>query len=158
MYIFDPTYVGETKKSVSGVDISVYRDFAIGMSFEEHRKVFGSYYPENDFYSETDEYNPGMYYYLSEMTYDGTHDLVLSSKAEAQDYYDYLLETVFSQPAEYRTITLFYSVDRKTWESQYNSQMIVFLNATGVPYSIPNPETINRQGVSGVMVTLVFGK
>ena len=107
-YIYDPTFVGESKQTVAGADISVYRDFAIGMSFDEHRTVFGTYYPDKDFYAKTDQYNPGSYHYLSALKYDGQRDLLLSSTFEAKKYYDYLLETVFSQPAEYRTVTLFY--------------------------------------------------
>ena len=154
-YIFDPTYVGENKQTVSGADISVFRDFAIGMSFTEHRTVFGSYYPEPDFYAETDEYKPASFNYLTSLTFDGTHDLLLSSASEAQFYYNYLLENVFSKPAEYRTTTLIYS----TWSDQMEQQLEDFLEATGVDWVKTSVETINRQGVkNGKLIKIAFGK
>ena len=160
-YIFDPTYVGENKQTVSGADISVFRDFAIGMSFTEHRTVFGSYYPEPDFYAETAEYKPASFNYLTSLTFDGKHDLLLTSLSEAQFYYDYLLETVFSKPAEYRTVTLIYS----TWSwtnseiQQLEDLLEDFLEATGVDWVKTSAETINRQGVkNGKMIKIAFGK
>lgn len=158
-YIYDPTFVGESKMTVSGVDVSVFREFCIGYSFEKHRQaVFGTYYPKNDFFSETDEYNPGMYNYLDELTYDGTHDLLLSSTLEAKLYYDYLLETVFKQPAEYRTVSFFYNnVTLSTWQTLYKPQLLEFLNATGVPYQYADSDCTSR-GIANVAVNVVFGK
>ena len=160
-YIYDPTFVGESKKQVPGsnVEISVFREFCIGYSFEKHRQaVFGTYYSKNDFFSETDEYNPGMYNYLDELTYDGTHDLLFSTTYEAKRYYDYLLETVFSQPAEYRTTSLFYNnVTYDTWKTLYKPQLLEFLNATGVPYQYYDSDCTSR-GIANVAVILVFGK
>ena len=156
-YIYDPTFVGESKQTVAGADISVYRDFAIGMSFDEHRKVFGSYYPEKDFFAETDQYNPGSYLYLTVLKYDGKHDLLLSSTHEAKLYYDYLLETVFTQPAEYRTVTLFYNnVSYNDWQRLYKPQLVEFLNATGVPYHYAD-ENCAIRGFANVMVKIAFG-
>ena len=157
-YIYDPTFVGESKMTVSGVDISVYRDFCIGLSYEKHRKVFGSTYPEKDFFAKTDEYNPGMYNYLDELTYDGKHDLLLSSTLEAKLYYDYLLETVFSGPAEYRTVSFFYNnVTYDTWKTRYKPQLLEFLEATGVPYRYTDADCSSR-GIASVTATVVFGK
>ena len=158
-YIYDPTFVGESKMTVSGVDISVFREFCIGYSFEKHRKaVFGTYYPENDFYSKTDEYNPGTYNYLDELTYDGTHDLLFSTTSEAKRYYDYLLETVFAEPAEYRTVSFFYNnVSYNTWKTLYKPQLLEFLEATGVPYRYADSDCTSR-GVANVAVNVVFGK
>ncbi len=158
-YIYDPTFVGENKQTISGADVSVFRDFAIGMSFDEHRTVFGAYYKDKDFYAETDAYNPGSYHYLSELTYDGSHSLLLSNQAAARYYYDYLLETVFSKPAEYRTVTLFYgNVSLSDWNRVHKSYLLDFLARTGVPCSTPNPQVTTRQGINGVSVILVFGK
>ena len=158
-YIYDPTYVGESKMTVAGTDISVYSEFCIGLSFEAHRRaVFGRYYPNDDFFSETDEYHPGSYNYLTKMTYDGKHDLLLSSTLEAQLYYDYLLETVFTQPAEYRTVTLFYdNVTYSDWQTRYKPQLLEFLDATGVPYRYADSDATSR-GFANVMVKVVFGK
>ena len=157
-YIYDPTFVGESKMTVSGVDISVYRDFCIGLSFEKHRKIFGSYYPKNDFYAATGEYNPGMYNYLDELTYDGTHDLLFSTTSEAKQYYDYLLATVFKEPAEYRTVSFFYNnVTYNTWKSLYKPQLLEFLEATGVPYRYADSDCSAR-GIANVTVTVAFGK
>ena len=157
-YIYDPTFVGESKQTVAGANISVYSDFAIGMSFDEHRKVFGSTYPEKDFYAATEEYNPGSYHYLTELKYDGWRDLLLSSTYEAKKYYDYLLETVFSQPAEYRTVTLFYNnVTYADWQTRFKPQLIEFLDATGVPYRYVDSNCSNRE-FANVQVILVFGK
>ena len=161
-YIYDPTFVINDKdyKTISNVKISIFlREFAIGMSFDEHRTFFGSYYPDRDFYAETDAYNPGSYYYLSELTYDGSHSLLLSNQAAARYYYDYLLETVFSKPAEYRTVTLFYgNVSLSEWNRVHKSYLLDFLARTGVPYSTPNPQETTLQGINGVSVILVFGK
>ena len=158
-YIYDPTFVGESKMTVSGVDISVFREFCIGYSFEKHRQaVFGTYYPKNDFFSATDEYNPGMYNYLDKLTYDGTYDLLFSTASEAKRYYDYLLETVFTQPAEYRTVSFFYnSVSYDTWKTRYKPQLLEFLDATGVPYRYADSDCSSR-GVANVAVNVVFGK
>ena len=157
-YIYDPTFVGESKMTVSGVEISVYRDFCIGLSFEKHRRIFGSYYPKNDFYSGTDEYNPGMYNYLDELTYDGTHDLLFSTTSEAKRYYDYLLATVFKEPAEYRTVSFFYNgTNYNTWKTLYKPQLLEFLDATGVPYRYADSDCSAR-GIANVTVTVVFGK
>ena len=161
-YIFDPTYSVNSRTTVrttagSTASVAVWRDFCIGTSYSEHRKVYTNYSP--DPIASSPDYNPGQYNYLEHVTYDGTHDLILSSRAEVQTYYAYLLANVFSKPAEFRTVTLFYSgVSVAYWNGQYKSDLTSFLNQTGVPYSSPNPVTVNRQGVSGVMVTLVFGK
>ena len=134
--------------------ISVFHDFAIGMSFTEHRTFFGSVYPELDFYAETDEYKPASFNYLTSLTFDGTHDLLLTSESEARFYYNYLLETVFSQPAEYRTTTLIYS----TWSNQMERQLEDFLEATGVDWVKTSVEDINRQGVkNGKLIKIAFG-
>ena len=158
-YIYDPTFVGDNALTVSGVNISVFREFCIGYSFEKHRQaVFGTYYPKNDFFSGTDEYNPGMYNYLDELTYDGTHDLLFSTTGEAKRYYDYLLDTVFKEPAEYRTVSFFYNnVSLKVWESRYKPQLLEFLDATGVPYH-PDYKDCTSRGVANVAVNVVFGK
>lgn len=158
-YIYDPTFVGESKMTVSGVEISVFREFCIGYSFEKHRHaVFGTYYPKNDFFSGTDEYNPGMYNYLDELTYDGTHDLLFSTTGEAKRYYDYLLETVFTEPAEYRTVSFFYNgTNYNTWKTLYKPQLLEFLDATGVPYRYADSDCTSR-GIANVTVTVVFGK
>ena len=158
-YIYDPTFVGESKMTVSGVNISVFREFCIGYSFEKHRQaVFGTYYPDKDFFSATDEYNPGMYNYLDKLTYDGTYDLLFSSTSEAKRYYDYLLETVFTQPAEYRTISFFYNnVSYDVWKTRYKPQLIEFLDATGVPYRYADSDCSSR-GIANVAVNVVFGK
>ena len=158
-YIYDPTFVGESKMTVSGVEISVFREFCIGYSFEKHRQaVFGTYYPKNDFFSGTDEYNPGMYNYLDELTYDGTHDLLFSTTGEAKRYYDYLLETVFTEPAEYRTVSFFYNgANYNTWKTLYKPQLLEFLDATGVPYRYADSDCSAR-GIANVTVTVVFGK
>ena len=156
-YIYDPTFVGDNALTVpnTNVKISVFRDFAIGMSFTEHRAVFGTYYPKLDFYAETAEYKPASFNYLTSLTFDGKHDLLLSSPSEAQFYYDYLLETVFSKPAEYRAVTLIYS----TWNASMEQQLEDFLDATGVDWVKTSAETINRQGVkNGKMIKIVFGK
>ena len=93
------------------------------------------------------------------MTYDGTNDLLLSSQTEAQDYYDYLLNTVFSGDPEFRTVTLIYSnVSVLNWKTRYRSALMSFLDQIGVPYSDPDPKSMNRLGVSGVMVVIAFGK
>jgi len=157
-YIYDPTYVGESKMTVAGTDISVYSEFCIGLSFEAHRRaVFGWYYPNDDFFSETDEYHPGSYNYLAELTYDGKHDLLLSSTYEAKLYYDYLLETVFTQPAEYRTVTLLYdNVTYSDWQTRYKPKLLEFLNATGVPYRYADTDASSR-GFANVMVKIAFG-
>ena len=155
-YIYDPTYVGESKMTVAGTDISVYRDFSIGTSFDEHRRLFVAY-PEKDFFAETDQYNPGSYLYLTVLKYDGKHDLLLSSTHEAKLYYDYLLETVFTQPAEYRTVTLFYNnVSYNDWQKLYKPQLVEFLNATGVPYRYAD-ENCAIRGFANVMVKIAFG-
>ena len=154
-YIFDPTHVGESTLTVGSKKISVYREFSIGLSFEEHRKIWRSNYPDPDFYAATDEYNSGLYNYLTALTYDGTHDLLLSDKTEAQRYYDFLLETVFSKEPEFRTVTLFYS----TWNTQMEYQLDQFLKNTGVPYATTTPESFKRLGVTnGAMIKIVFGK
>ena len=163
-YIFDPTHVGEKKASVlnsatgSYEDVSIFGDFSIGLSFAEHRKVWASNYPDPDFYAETDEYNPGLFNYLREFTYDGTHDLLLTSKTEAQHYYDHLLATVFSREPEFRTVTLFYDgMSYSTWKSQYESQLVAFLNKTGVPYDYTLFD-ISSRTIADVMVKIAFGK
>ncbi len=158
-YIYDPTFVGESKMTVSGVNISVFREFCIGYSFEKHRQaVFGTYYPDKDFFSATDEYNPGMYNYLDKLTYDGTYDLLFSTSSEAKRYYDYLLETVFTQPAEYRTVSFFYNnVSYDVWKTLYKPQLLEFLEATGVPYRYADSDCSSR-GIAKVAVTVVFGK
>ncbi len=159
-YIYDPTFVGESALTVpnTNVKISVYREFCIGLSFEKHRKVFGTHYSKPDFYAATDEYNPGMYNYLDKLTYDGTYDLLFSTASEAKRYYDYLLETVFTQPAEYRTVSFFYNnVSYDVWKSRYRAQLIEFLDATGVPYRLAE-EDISSHEVATVMAKVVFGK
>ncbi|MBO6020058.1 MAG: hypothetical protein J6P88_02620, partial [Clostridia bacterium] len=101
---------------------------------------------------------PGLFNYLREFTYDGTHDLLLTSKTEAQHYYDHLLATVFSREPEFRTVTLFYDgMSYSTWKSQYESQLVAFLNKTGVPYDYTLFD-ISSRTIADVMVKIAFGK
>ena len=99
-----------------------------------------------------------MYNYLDKLTYDGTHDLLFSTMSETKRYYDYLLETVFTQPAEYRTVSFFYNnVSYNTWKTLYKPQLLEFLEATGVPYRYADSDCSSR-GIAKVAVNVVFGK
>jgi len=166
-YIFDPTAVGEHKKAVydsktrKNVDISWYRDFCIGLDFQEHRVPMW-HYADGDPYANSDEYNPGFFNYLTEFTYDGEHDLLLSSVDEAEHYYNYLLETVFSGTKEFRTVTLFYEFDDgmsfSEWTAQYRSRLVAFLDKTGVPYQYAETDISSNRTIADVQVQIVFGR
>ena len=155
-YLFDLSFAKDNKLSVattSGPDavLGSMKDYCIGLSKEEHLTV----YPEfpDDPYTRSGEYNPGSYHYLTNITYDGTHALLLSSQAEAQAYYTYLLNTVFSQGAEFRSVTLFYT------SAAYSSQKLQqFLNSTGVPYESIRKDAVNSRTGADVMVKISFGK
>ena len=155
-YLFDLSFAKDNKLSVattSGPDavLGSTKDYCVGLSKEEHLTV----YPEfpDDPYTRSGEYNPGSYHYLTNITYDGTHALLLSSQAEAQAYYTYLLNTVFSQGAEFRSVTLFYT------SAAYSSQKLQqFLNSTGVPYESIRKDAVNSRTGADVMVKISFGK
>ena len=164
-YIYDPTYVGESSLSVGDsvtgerVFLSIYRDFCIGLTFDEHRKIWGGPYPDKDVYAASDEYNPGSYRYLTEFTYDGTHDLIFSTAEEARDYYAYLMENVFSGAPEFRTVTLFYVFDpEETWNARYKEDLKAFLSETGLSWKYAYTDITDRSDVPTAMVKIAFGR
>ncbi|MBR5044612.1 MAG: transglutaminase domain-containing protein, partial [Clostridia bacterium] len=161
-YIFDLSFVKNGIRDVYNVTTSSYdrvltlKDYALGLSKEEHKTV----YPEfpDDPWCTSVEYNPGSFHYLTEITYDGTHKLLLASTAEAQAYYQYLLTNVFSQPAACRIVTLFYAA----WTPQLESQLESFLDqtdaVTGGYHTSPNPASANPRTGAAEMVIIVFNK
>ena len=162
-YIFDLSFVKNGIRDVYNVSTASYdrvltlKDYALGLSKEEHKTV----YPEfpDDPWCSSPAYNPGSFHYLSEITYDGTHKLLLADSAEAGTYYAYLLTNVFStQPPACRTVTLFYS----TWTPQMESQLESFLDQTdtltGGYHTSPNPASANARTGAGRMVIIVFNK
>ncbi|MBP5350031.1 MAG: InlB B-repeat-containing protein, partial [Clostridia bacterium] len=162
-YIFDPTASGAGQRSVAdrvgggNASVRILRDFCLGMSYTEHRKIYNNYSP--DPFAASDEYRPAMYNYLTELKYDGTHDLLISSTAEAQQYYTHLLNTVFSGEPAFRSITIFYDgMSLSTWKSQYRSALESFLNETGVPFSYTYSDISTKRTVADVMVQIAFGK
>ena len=157
-YLFDLSFAKDGKLSVRRSDnvgatdvIGATKDFCIGLSKAE-QSIYYSEFPD-DPYSLSNEYNPGSFHYLSEITYDGTHPLLLSTQAEAKAYYDYLLAYVFSKPAEYRTVTLFFA-DGAYSQSQLNA----FLLATGVPYKTADKNASFERTDAVTMVQIAFGK
>ena len=162
-YIFDPTASGTSQLSVSDrvgggtASVRILRDFCLGMSYTEHRKIYSNYSP--DPYAASDEYRPAMYNYLTELKYDGTNDLLITSKAEAERYYTHLKNTVFSGEPAFHSISIFYDGMRySTWKSQYEDQLIAFLNETGVPYSYVTSDISSKRTVADVMVQIAFGR
>ena len=156
-YLFDLSFAKDGKLNVrrsdgSGTDlVGGMKDFCIGLSKAEHA-TFYSEFP-TDPYSESAEYNPGSYHYLSELTYDGTHALLLSTPEEAQNYYQYLLENVFTGEAEFRAVTLFY-----TNAAYSEANLKSFLNATGIPCKFVSKSAVTERTDADVMVQIAFGK
>ena len=131
--------------------IGATKDFCVGLSKAE-QSIYYSEFPD-DPYSLSSEYNPGSFHYLSEITYDGTHPLLLSTQAEAQAYYDYLLANVFSGAADYRTVTLFFA------EGAYSqSALNAFLAATGVPFKTAEKSASFERTGAVTTVQIAFGK
>ena len=161
-YIFDLSFVKNgirdvPNNSTSGTDrVLILKDYALGLSKEEHK----TFYPEfpDDPWCSSAEYNPGSFHYLAEITYDGTHKLLLANAAEAEAYFDYLKKTVFTGAPACRTVTLFYS----TWNWQLSDQLDVFLaeidSITGGYHTPPNPTTTDARTGAAKMVIIVFNK
>ena len=157
-YLFDLSFAKDGKLSVrrssdvSATDtVGATKDFCIGLTKAE-QSIYYSEFPD-DPYSLSSGYNPGSFHYLSEITYDGTHPLLLSTQADAKAYYDYLLANVFSKPAEHRTVTLFFA-DGAYSQSQLNE----FLTATGVPYKTAEKDASETRTDAVKMVQIAFGK
>ena len=162
-YLFDLSFGKDNSKTVQDrttgedVKIAVTKDFCVGLSKAEQTSFY-SEFPRDPF-SSSSEYNPGSYHYLSNVTYDGTHVLLLSSQAEAQTYYTYLKNNVFNGTPAFRTVTLFYAnVTVSEWNAQYRSGLLSFLNSTGVPYTTPNAVQAGDRTDAGVRVVIAFGK
>lgn len=157
-YLFDLSFAKDGKLQVrrssdhSVTDVvGATKDFCVGLSKAEQCTYYSEF--PDDPYSLSSEYNPGSFHYLSEITYDGTHSLLLSTQQEAQAYYDYLLATVFSGAADYRTVTLFFA------EGAYSqSQLNAFLLATGVPYKTAEKNASFERTDAVKMVQIAFGK
>ena len=162
-YLFDLSFGKDSTRTVqdgttgNAVELAVTKDFCVGLSKAE-QITFYSEFPTDPF-SSSAEYNPGSYHYLSEITYDGEHVLLLSSPAEAQTYYTYLKNNVFNGDPAFRTVTLFYAgVTVSEWNAQYYAGLNSFLKSTGVPYSTPNPVSAGERAGGGVRVVIAFGK
>ena len=161
-YLFDPTFAFngtyQVPNTSGGSDkISVFRDFAIGMSYEKHREAYPGYAP--DPFAASEEYKPGHFDYLHELTYDGTHSLMLSSKEEAQICYDYLLRNFFSGEPECHALTLLFdNVAYDEWKSQYLSDLDRFLKATEVPFKFNYYAFPSSRTVADVMVYIAFDR
>ena len=161
-YIFDLSFVKNgirdvPNNSTSGADrVLILKDYALGLSKNEHKTV----YPEfpDDPYCSSAEYNPGSFHYLAEITYDGTHKLLLANAAEAEAYFDYLKKTVFTGAPACRTVTLFYS----TWTWALEDQLDAFLaqigSITGGYVTMPTIVNADARTSAAKMVTIVFNK
>lgn len=158
-YIFDPSYSKNGQKSVQNssneiVKVLALKDYVIGLSKQEHGAYCYTEFPSDPF-SESAAYKPGTYRYLSEITYDGTHSLLLSSTEDAQRYYTYLLNNVFNGAPAYRTVTLFFS----NWNWTYQDPLDEFLYqacANGGRYTVTSATSAGAQTGASTMVTIVF--
>ena len=157
-YLFDLSFAKDGKLQVrrssdlSATDtVGATKDFCIGLSKAEQCTYYSEF--PDDPYSLSSGYNPGSFHYLSEITYDGTHSLLLSTQAEAQAYYDYLLANVFSGAADYRTVTLFFA------DGAYSQAALnAFLSATGVPFKTAEKNASATRTDAVTMVQIAFGK
>ena len=100
--------------------------------------------------------------YLQNLTYDGSHVLLITSKEEAQTYYAYLKNNVFNGTPEFRTLTLFFSGKNSTlsvgnWRTIYESDLVAFLDSLGIPCRYDYSTAAARTGAD-VMVMVAFGK
>ena len=157
-YLFDLSFAKDGKLQVRrSDDLSVTdtlggtKDFCVGLSKEEQCTYYSEF--PDDPYSNSSDYNPSSYHYLSAITYDGTHTLLLKTQAEAQAYYDYLLANVFTGEPEYRTVTLFFAAGAYS-----QSQLNAFLAATGVPYKTNEKNASETRTGAVKMVQIGFGK
>ena len=157
-YLFDLSFAKDGKLQVRRSDdlsatdtVGATKDFCVGLSKAE-QSTYYSEFPD-DAYSKSSGFNPGSFHYLSEITYDGTHKLLLSTPEEAQAYYDYLLANVFSAPAEHRTVTLFFAPGAYS-----QSQLNAFLNSTGVPFKTAEKNASATRTGAETMVQIAFGK
>ena len=161
-YIFDLSFVKNGIRDVYNVTTSSYdrvltlKDYALGLSKEEHKTV----YPEfpDDPWCTSAEYHPGSFHYLTEITYDGTHKLLLSSQAEAQTYFNYLKDVVFSQTPACRTVTLFYSTWNNTLEDQLDAFLSEISGMTGGYVTLPTIVNADARTSAAKMVTIVFNR
>ncbi|MBR6053284.1 MAG: hypothetical protein IKP55_05860, partial [Clostridia bacterium] len=131
--------------------VGATKDFCIGLTKAEQCTYYSEF--PDDPYSLSSGYNPGSFHYLSVITYDGTHPLLLSTQAEAQAYYDYLSANVFSAPAEYRTVTLFFAAGAYS-----QSQLNAFLSSVGVPFKTAEKDASETRTDAVKMVQIAFGK
>ena len=157
-YLFDLSFAKDGKLQVRrSDDLSVTdtlggtKDFCVGLSKEEQCTYYSEF--PDDPYANSSDYNPGSFHYLSAITYDGTHTLLLSTQAEAQAYYDYLLANVFTGEPEYRTVTLFFAAGAYS-----QSQLNAFLAATGVPFKTAEKDASETRTGAVKMVQIGFGK
>ncbi len=157
-YLFDLSFAKDGKLQVrrssdlSATDtVGATKDFCIGLTKAEQCTYYSEF--PDDPYSLSSGYNPGSFHYLSEITYDGTHPLLLSTQAEAQAYYDYLSANVFSAPAEYRTVTLFFAAGAYS-----QSQLNAFLSSVGVPFKTAEKDASETRTDAVKMVQIAFGK
>ena len=157
-YLFDLSFAKDGKLQVRRSDdisvtdtVGATKDFCVGLSKEEQCTYYSEF--PDDPYADSSDYNPGSFHYLSAITYDGTHSLLLNTQAEAQAYYDYLLANEFSGAAEYRTVTLFFAAGAYS-----QSQLNAFLSATGVPFKTAEKDASATRTGAVKMVQIAFGK
>ena len=157
-YLFDLSFAKDGKLQVRRSDgtsvtdtVGATKDFCIGLSKEEQCTYYSEF--PDDPYADSSEYNPGSFHYLSAITYDGTHTLLLSTQQEAKAYYDYLLANVFTGEPEYRTVTLFFAAGAYS-----QSKLNAFLTATGVPFRTAEKDASATRTDAVTMVQIAFGK
>lgn len=157
-YLFDLSFAKDGKLQVrrssdlSATDtVGTTKDFCIGLTKAEQCTYYSEF--PDDPYSLSSGYNPGSFHYLSEITYDGTHPLLLSTQAEAQAYYDYLLANVFTGEPEYRTVTLFFAAGAYS-----QSQLNAFLSSVGVPFRTAEKDASETRTDAVKMVQIAFGE
>ena len=83
-YLIDGTYAYAGAVPLQGSDCTIYRDFCVGYSKDRHAQTYVGM--QDDPYCGAAGYNPGDYYNELLASYDGTHDCLLESTGEVNDY------------------------------------------------------------------------
>ena len=98
-YLIDGTYACANAVPLHGEDCTIYRDFCVGYSKDRHALVYAGL--QDDPYCSAAGYNPGDYYNELLASYDGTHDCLLESAGEVNDYITALAAKATTRNAYY---------------------------------------------------------
>lgn len=104
-YLSDVTYAYAGSWAVDSKEVTIYRNMCLAMTKNEHLLVYTSL--TGDKISSSANYNPASYNYLSEYTYDGANSYMITSAAQADDYFEKMMIKIAEGGSGYYYLPMF---------------------------------------------------